>query len=153
VKVALALLSVGVVLGACRARPDERTCGTATETRRMRESDLKNCFNIAIELRTSAPERATPIFDATCEADLADGCGALGLILTTKGKAFDPKRGVTLLTRACDARVASACNNLGRCHYSGIGVEEDRARGITLWKRACELGDKVACSNAEKAPP
>ena len=83
--------------------------------------------------------------DDTCPGATVKGCFDAALDADRKGQA---ERAVELLTRVCDAGVASACNHLGSFVWQGRGVAADPARAYSLYMKACDGGDAGGCFSA-----
>ena len=60
-----------------------------------------------------------------------------------KGMPKNPRKGVALMSRACNLGSASGCNELGKWHLQGnpkAKVAKNPARGVQILKSACEEG-------------
>jgi uncharacterized protein len=69
--------------------------------------------------------------------------------LENRGKAPDPRRGVTLLEQACASdKHAASCTLLGFLYARGrVPLPKDDRRAMEFFQRGCELGDLDGCYN------
>ena len=72
-----------------------------------------------------------------------ENCGVADL---GKG-ALPDQTPIGLLTRACDQKWPTGCEDLGAIFLKGNGAPRDSRRAADAFDKACELGLATACSN------
>lgn len=97
---------------------------------------------------------ARKLWEEACEAGSPVDCYELGIVYRDgEGVAPYRERYIALITRACDADIATACYNLGheelRAVETGRGTvsPEQLSKGLAFYRRACTLGQTKACTN------
>jgi TPR repeat protein/uncharacterized caspase-like protein len=116
--------------------------------------DSDSCKEIGVwyEHGDGAPKDvalARRYYETACGLGNVGGCGQLGnLLLWNDQTARDPKRGLELLSRACDeGRSKSGCALVGRAYSEPApGVSKDVKTAATWYAKACALGDAASCS-------
>jgi TPR repeat protein len=87
--------------------------------------------------------------DRACAAGELQACETLGdlLIRGVEGDkaSADPKRGVAVLSKVCDAGVADACKRLAYAFDSGETLPADAAQAGVFEEKACTAGDVTSC--------
>ncbi|HUH02000.1 MAG TPA: c-type cytochrome domain-containing protein [Kofleriaceae bacterium] len=117
---------------------------------------------------------ASRLYERACEAGVAAGCTAVGLLASRtgdrravamfrRGCAGDHLRGCeqlgvalgsrgpearTAFARGCAAGRAESCTRLGDVHYRGAGVRRDLAEALANYQRGCDRGAARACAHA-----
>ena len=80
-------------------------------------------------------------FTVLAAASLLTACAAAGGPTATLRTEDDPAD----LAARCGRGYSTACRELGRDHFLGVGVEQDDRLGAALLTKACEIGDPGAC--------
>jgi TPR repeat protein len=95
------------------------------------------------------PAEGAAMCRGACEAGEPRGCYQLALLHETVLPPADNERNATAIAldrRACDARLADACDELGQALVSGRGgAAADPAGAIRAYSAACDLGLPAAC--------
>lgn len=117
---------------------------------------------------------ASRLYERACEARVAAGCTAVGLLATRTGerRAVEMFRrgcelghargcerlGLALGTRGTEARAAfrrgcatgraESCARLGDLEYRGAGVRRDLGAALASYQRGCDRGAARACAHA-----
>ncbi len=92
----------------------------------------------------SDPARARMLLTRGCATGDPFTCGLLGVRLLDD----EPERGEELLEAACDAGIATSCQDLADALWKGKRLRKDRRRARKLYARACSGGAETACSRA-----
>jgi uncharacterized protein len=85
------------------------------------------------------PGLAKTLYRKACDGGEADGCAALARL--------DPAAGRAGLQKACDAKDAVSCGQLGILFMSGRSVAADYGKAARLFTAGCDGGDAASCSN------
>ena len=99
--------------------------------------------------------RAEALFLKGCELGDGSSCNdvAGGYLGLRPGFPDKPKKGLELLTRACETyEDGSGCANLGYVHATGVGTSPDPERGFAYMQKACALGNAQACKMVGGTP-
>lgn len=112
--------------------------------------DVSGCGSLGKLYLTGAGVPANFDAPAISEARMGSvrGCNLFGLHLELgQGVAPDVAKARTHYTRECDAGDWSACANLARVHFQGIGGAASVPKAIAFYQRACDLGDATNCAH------
>lgn len=91
---------------------------------------------------------AAELFQKTCNAGEAFGCGALGLMYYNGvGIKQDYFKAAELYQKACDGEEANGCGLLGLLYEYGQGVRADKQKALNLFGKACDLRVQEGCEN------
>ena len=86
--------------------------------------------------------------EATCNANDAAACTALGIRLTDgNGIAKDEKRGADLFLKACNLDNGQACMLWGYALETGRGAYVNPPQSASYYETACKLGTRIGCFN------
>ena len=93
---------------------------------------------------------AMVLYEATCEANVVDGCVMAANILRyglgTIGQ--DEARALRYYQMGCKVSHAGGCHHLGTAHRMGaLGAKKDLHRARALLKKACDGGESGACDD------
>jgi len=91
---------------------------------------------------------AMVLYEATCEANVVDGCVMAANILRyglgTIGQ--DEARALRYYQMGCKVSHAGGCHHLATAHRTGaLGAKKDLHRARALLKKACDGGETGAC--------
>lgn len=80
-------------------------------------------------------------------------CHSLGLLLLRQSSELvrEPARADTVLKRACDGGIPTACYDLGMAYQAGTDIGRDPIRALTLFRQACTGGEERSCELVKKA--
>jgi uncharacterized protein len=90
--------------------------------------------------------RAQRLFTTQCDAGDGRACNLLGVLLSEER--HDDQHAAILFERACRAKDAYGCAQLGGALADGRGVALDVAHGTRLLSDACDGGVVAACFHA-----
>jgi TPR repeat protein len=112
--------------------------------------DGVSCFmlgwQIVLGVVPAEPARAAALFERSCAAGWARGCGALGeFYVHGQGVPVDLVRAMDCYEKACNGGDAPSCANAAVMYQRGMGVMPDETAAAQRIERACKLGLRSAC--------
>jgi len=90
---------------------------------------------------------------SACNRGNMVACEEVGVrYITGNGVRVNGYKAIKYLSKACDSRVAGACNTMAFIYADGEGgVRQDYRKALYYWKKACRYGDRSACANIDLA--
>lgn len=90
--------------------------------------------------------------DRECQEGRAAACTRVGVQFAfgTHGRAKDYAKARIFLEKACEAKDANGCKELGVLHEYGRGVPKNPVEALRLYKVGCQGGVRLACDYAAK---
>jgi hypothetical protein len=132
----------------------------------LEKHDAKLCFSAAIEAdKNGNYTLGAKLYEVACKGGVMPACGNLGADYANgNGVLVDAAKATTYNKKACDAKIAVACANLGHLKKDakllaktcsdGNGLacafqaELDTEHATDLYAKACELGHMPSCNTA-----
>lgn len=92
-------------------------------------------------------EKAISLFEKSCSQNFIPGCTALGATYYSGlGKVqTDKKKGIEILTDACDKKEGGACGVLAYAYMMGDGVQTDYKKAMKIFRLLCDKKNAEAC--------
>jgi len=91
-------------------------------------------------------EDVVPWYAFACGHGAIDWCLDYTVALINAGDASRGPTAIFASQKACDAKNAIGCRNLGVLHNKGLlGIPKSRENARPYFQQACDLGDKPAC--------
>ena len=128
-----------------------RDGGEGVLSRACDGGDGVSCFllgwQIVLKGAAADPTRAAALFERSCAAGWARGCGALGeFYVHGEGVPLDLARAMSSYEQACNGGDAPSCANAAVMYQRGMGVMPDETVAAQRIERACKLGLRSACT-------
>jgi len=127
--------------------------GQAVFSRACDGGDGVSCFMLGWQIVTGTvaaePARAAALFERSCAAGWARGCGSLAeFYVHGQGVPVDLARAMECYEKACNGGDAPSCANAAVMYQRGMGVAPDETIAAQRIERACKLGLRSACQAA-----
>lgn len=124
--------------------------------------DSKQCFAVGLEYLYDLDyhvipmdlEKAYRYFNQACIGNSIEACNSIVEMIQDK-KIFkkDPKEAQKTIEKivhfynvSCQDGDMDSCLNLGKMHYKGVGLEQDKEKAYSFFKTACEKGNGKSCN-------
>ena len=125
----------GVIL----AEQTEAAASTAYFEAACDAGSLRGCTSVGRGFLPKNKPKALAYFANACTEKYAPACVAQASITDS------PRRAVRLLEKACNKRLAGACERLGDAYRDGRGIDQDLSRAHVAYRRGCEQGSVLGC--------
>jgi hypothetical protein len=146
-----AACDLGLDAGCASLAAFVRDGGEGVLSRACDGGDGVSCFllgwQIVLKGAAADPTRAAALFERSCAAGWARGCGALGeFYVHGEGVPLDLARAMSSYEQACNGGDAPSCANAAVMYQRGMGVMPDETVAAQRIERACKLGLRSACT-------
>jgi hypothetical protein len=112
--------------------------------------DGVSCFILGWQINmgvvSAEPARAAALFERSCAAGWARGCGSLAeFYVHGEGVPVDLVRAMDCYEKACNGGDAPSCVNAAVLYQRGMDIPPNEIVAAQLIERACKLGLQSAC--------